>query len=676
MGDIAAGALIIDRDEAAWAELAEQIGASGCDCVFAGSRDVVFAEMRHQIFDLIVIDMTDPELRGEQILRALKVAPTSRNIPVIAVFDIRQLDDLPYFMRMGLEDFIVRPLELERVKARLMAVLHGAEQRRAEEARLEHFKILNEIGIALSSERDHDRLLENILLDAKNITHADGGSLYLRTEDDKLKFAIMRTDSLNFALGGTTGKDIPFPPLPMYNPETGEPNHRNIATHAALTGRSVNIPDAYEAEGFDFSGTRAFDERTGYRSQSFLTIPMKNHTGEVIGVLQLLNARDPRTETVISFSADIQGIVESLASQAAVAVDNQMLLQSQKDLLDSFIKLIASAIDAKSPYTGGHCARVPVLTELIADAARDSDHGPFAEFDLDEDGQYELHTAGWLHDCGKVTTPEYVVDKATKLETIYDRVHLVRTRFEVLKREAEIAYLKALAEPNADAAALEAAFDQQIAGYDDDMAFVETANVGGEFMSDDKIERITQISQYQWTGPDGDRAPFLSENEVHNLSIRKGTLTDEERKIINHHIVMTIEMLEALPFPKHLRNVPEYAGGHHERMDGRGYPRGLTGEQMSLPARMMAIADVFEALTAADRPYKKAMKLSQAMDILGKMKHEHHIDPDLFDLFVEKQVYMTYAERFLLPEQIDEVDVEKYLGPLPEPLPEPVKKSA
>jgi len=520
---------------------------------------------------------------------------------------------------------------------------------------------LIELGIALSSERNRDRLLERILLEAKALTHSDGGTLYLRTDDDRLRFAIMRTDSLNIAMGGTTGKEIPIPPLGLYNAETGEPNHNNVATHVALSGETINVPDAYSYEGFDFSGTKKFDAGTGYRSKSFLTVPMKNHQGEVIGVLQLLNAQDPETGNVVPFPQDIEPIIEALASQAAVALDNQILIQAQKDLLDSFIKLIAHAIDRKSPYTGGHCERVPVLTEMLAQAACDSDLPAFDDFHLDEDEWYELHIAGWLHDCGKVTTPEYVVDKARKLETIYDRIDTVKTRFEVLKRDREIAFLRACMKPDADKTALREQLTRDFAKIEDDCAFIEKTNFGGEFMKEEDIARVHEIASQTWVDWSGAEQPFLSENEVYNLSIQRGTLTEEERKIINDHIVVTIDMLDQLPFPKQLARVPEYAGGHHEKMDGTGYPRGLTRDQMSVPARMMAVADIYEALTAGDRPYKKAKTLSESLKIMAFMCKDQHIDHELFELFLRGRVFQKYAERFLMPEQIDEVDIDTYL---------------
>ncbi|MBK8118899.1 MAG: GAF domain-containing protein [Sulfuritalea sp.] len=526
---------------------------------------------------------------------------------------------------------------------------------------------LNAIGAALSKERDTNRLLETILIAAKTITHADGGTLYRMTEDRRaLRFEILRTDSLNIAMGGTTGVAINFPNLPLTN-DKGESNDSMVAAHAAIHDKTVNIADAYTEAGFDFSGTRSFDARTGYRSQSFLTVPMKNHEGEIIGVLQLINAQDPLTRQVTPFSSADQSLAESLASQAAIALTNRLLISQLEELFEAFINLINMAIDEKSPYTGGHCQRVPALTMMLAEAVDATTEGPLASFRMDERDRYELKIAGLLHDCGKVTTPVHVVDKATKLQTLFDRIHLVETRFEVLKRDAEIKALRkqlALRE-NADPAADQQIWkdcQEELRLLDEDRQFLRKANVGGEAMKEDDMQRVRDIgSGRKWRNVDGVEAEFLDADEMLNLGIRAGTLTQKEREIINHHIVATIKMLEQLPWPRHLTKVPEYAGGHHERMDGKGYPKGLTREQMSWQARMMGIADIFEALTARDRPYKPGMKLSQAMGIMTNFKKNGHIDPDLFDVFVKQGVYRRYAEQFLDAGQIDEVDVAALL---------------
>ena len=522
---------------------------------------------------------------------------------------------------------------------------------------------LNGIGAALSRERDIDRLLENILEAAKTITGADGGTLYSVTDDQSaLKFEILRTDSLGISLGGTTGKPIDLPLLPLRTADGG-PNDSLVAAHAAIHDRTVNIADAYSAAGFDFSGTRAFDQRTGYRSQSFLTVPMKNHDLELIGVLQLINARDPDTGEVITFSQADQSLAESLASQAAIALTNRLLITQLERLFESFVNLINLAIDEKSPYTGGHCQRVPALTMMLAEAVDATREGPLAAFKMSDRDRYELKMAGLLHDCGKITTPVHVVDKATKLQTIYDRIGLVDTRFEVLKRDAELAALRRqlalrpVVDARAEGQELQA-LQHDIHALEEDREFLRRCNTGTEAMRPEDQQRVRDIAAMRhWRNPQGVQTSFLTAEEVENLTIRSGTLNQAERDTINYHIVATIKMLETLPWPRHLQNVPEYAGGHHERMDGKGYPRGLTREQMSLQARMMGIADIFEALTAADRPYKSGMTLSQALAIMCRMRDNGHIDPDLFEVFVRQGVYLRYGQAFLEPEQVDAVDI-------------------
>src|SRR5438094_106609 len=442
-------------------------------------------------------------------------------------------------------------------------------------------------------------------------------------EERTLRFEIVRPSSLRYYLGGTTGNPVPFYPIQLY--KDGKPNQSMVAAYAALTGKTVNIADAYTADGFDFSGTRAFDTKTGYRSKSFLTVPMRNHDNETIGVLQLINALEPSSGAIVPFSPSDQRLAESLASQAAIAVTNRMLINQLEQLFESFINLINSAIDEKSPYTGGHCQRVPVLTMLLAEAVSETKDGPLRDFHMSEKDRYELKIAGLLHDCGKVTTPVHIVDKATKLESIFDRIQLIDTRFEVLKRDAELEALRKKHNFLEQKMRMEAAEEDKrlrdrLRQLDDDRKFLHACNIGGERMRDEDVDRVRRIGQYRWRDFAGHEAQFLSEDEVKNLTIRSGTLTEEERKVINHHIVATIRMLEALPWPKHLTKVPEYAGGHHERMDGKGYPKGLTREQMSVQARCMGIADIFEALTAKDRPYKKGKTLSESLEILGRMR--------------------------------------------------------
>lgn len=515
---------------------------------------------------------------------------------------------------------------------------------------------LTEVSVALGETHDTAALLDRILRVAKHMTDADGGTLYRPSEDRKsLCFHISINDTLGICQGGVSGKPIDIAPVPLYD-SYGNKNIASVAAYAANFNQSVNIEDVYKADVFNFSGMRSFDATFGYRSQSILTVPMTDHEGELAGVLQLVNARNPETGAIVAFTQTDQRFIEALAAQAAVALTNQLLIQQLENLLESLVNLINIGIDEKSPYTGRHCQFVPELTMMLAEAVHATGTGPLAHFRMSDADRKELWLAGLLHDCGKITTPVHVVDKATKLETIFDRIHLVDTRFEVLLRDCEIRALRARCEPGANVAAIEDRLRSEQTRIRADRDFLRRANVGGEGMSLDDQERVRRIAGYRWTGPDGREQDFLSEDEVRNLTVRFGTLTEDERKIINNHIDVSVRMLESLPWPKHLKNVPEYAGGHHERMDGKGYPKGLTKEQMSVQARIMAIADIFEALTACDRPYKKGKKLSESLHILGKFALNGHIDPDLFDIFVRNRVYLQFAHKNMDAHQIDEVD--------------------
>lgn len=526
------------------------------------------------------------------------------------------------------------------------------------ESALQH---LINIGVELSTEEDTTTLLEHILVSAKQLANADGGTIYSTTNEQTLKFDTLLNDTLGMYMGGSSGKDIPFPEIPMF--VDGQPNYNALVAYAAATDQVINISDAYQAGDYDMSAARRMDEKTGYRTKSVLTIPMKNHEKELIGVLQLINAQD--TTGIIDFSHEVERIIRSLSSMAAVALTNRQLIDDMEALFQALTRLIARAIDEKSPYTGGHCNRVPELTMMMAEAVCDTDKGPLADFSMDEQEKYELSVAGWLHDCGKIATPEYVMDKSSKLETVFDRIAMVDCRIELAIAQLENEHQKKIIEALKKGESidnLEANLNHHKTTLREARAFLRTSNVGGEFMDEADQKRVADLAEQYQVAVDGKLQPLLTGNEVANLSIAKGTLLPEEREIINNHMVVTIDMLESLPFPKHLRRVPEYAGGHHEKMDGTGYPNGLKKEDMSVPARMMAIADIFEALTAADRPYKPAKTLSECLRIMGFMKLDQHIDPDLFDIFIDKQVYLQYAYQFLDKNQIDNVDLSQIPG--------------
>ena len=523
------------------------------------------------------------------------------------------------------------------------------------EHQIKHIKRRAQIGIALSVEKNINKLLEMILDEAKAMSNADAGTLYIVDDDKKyLRFEIMQNDTLKTRIGGTSGVKSTLPNVPLY--KDGKPNHFNVSSYVAITGETVNIPDVYEAEGFDFTGVRKYDAATGYRSKSMLVIALKNHENDIIGVLQLLNAQVPETDELIAFSPEYENHVASLASQAAVALTNAQLIQDLRNLFYAFIKSIATAIDEKSPYTGGHIKRVVDLTMMIAEKINESDEGAFKDVCFNEEEMEELRLAAWMHDVGKITTPENIVDKATKLTTIFDRISLIENRFKLIAKTIENNYLKQKIEllKNGDSNKTKIKFLEEnltntLKNLQEDLEFIKECNNPGEFISDEKISSIKEIASNIYF-INNKKYNYLSKDEVKNLCIRKGSLTEEERKIIENHATMTYKMLKQLPFSKQLSNVPEYAGSHHEKLDGSGYPRGLTLKDLALQSRIMVIADIFEALTAKDRPYKKPMNLSNALKIMGFMKNDNHIDADIYDLFITSGFCYEYARKEMNPE--------------------------
>jgi len=523
---------------------------------------------------------------------------------------------------------------------------------------VERLNQLAQIGVALSTTRNIDELLEMIVDQARAFTNSDGGTLYLTTDDEQaLQFKIVQTESLKIRMGGIRGAPINWPPVPLFVNAT--PNMANVSAAAASRREVLNIPDVYEAIEFNFEGTRKFDASTGYRSKSMLVVPLKNHEDSIIGVLQLINATDPETGELLPYDKSSQQLTTALASQAAVAITNTRLINDLQALFEAFIQAIASAIDEKSPYTGGHIARVANLTLEIAKRINQVSEGHFAAVHFTDDELTELRIAGWLHDTGKITTPEAVVDKRTKLEAIFDRKELVRYRFETAIANTRHACAESIlnlyrqGEWTAEKeAGIIAERDSQILSLMDDYRFLDESNVTAEFVPDAAIARIMKISEMTVTTTKGEEK-MLTEDELKNMLIRKGNLTVEERKIIENHATMTIKILNKLPFPKKLRRVPEYAGGHHEKLDGTGYPLGLKGDQIALQARIMALADVFEALSAKDRPYKKEKKLSEVLKIMGFMAKDSHLDGDVLKFFLEQKMHIDYAKEHLNEDQLD-----------------------
>ncbi|WP_235199922.1 HD domain-containing phosphohydrolase [Pseudomonas monteilii] len=615
--------------------------------LLAGARKVLFEQLLWTLALMAVLLVLGGVL-GRRIVRPLKVL--AEQVQGLASFDFSR--------EVGVKSQVSEVRELSHVLSRMAGTIRGFQA----------------ITLTLSRERDLARMLDGVLDHLVQAAGVEAGVVYLFDAEHTL---------LRLA-AACRGEQYPG------ELAVDEGARRTLA--AAVT----------QALGLD------------ERSQA---VVLKDRSQALLGILVLqldeAQARDQLGQPFRQF-------VEELSGVAAVAIETRQLAEAQQRLMDAMIKLLADAIDAKSPYTGGHCERVPQLAQMLLDQVVNADSGPYASFSMTEAERYEFRVAAWLHDCGKVTSPEYVVDKPTKLETLYNRIHEVRMRFEVLWRDAELAYWRGLAS-GADPQVLQAALVHSQAQLQDDFAFVAQANIGGESMQDADIERLQQISQQRWqrhfdnrlgisrdeaqryTGvpqpalpveeslladrpehrvPWGERKPPVTKGdpcnrwgfdmrlpahasnhgELYNLSIRRGTLNDEERFKINEHIVQTIIMLSSLPFPRQMRRVPAIAGNHHEKLDGSGYPRRLGEHDLGIAERVMAIADIFEALTAADRPYKPPKTLSESVKILVFMARDRHIDGQLLEVFLSTGVYRQYAEQFLRAEQIDEVDVPYWLA--------------
>ena len=537
---------------------------------------------------------------------------------------------------------------------------------------------------------DYPVIIEKVMRVARKACDADGCFFFSVSDNKYINLEYSRVNSLNVGISGT--ENMAFFPS-VFLPDVKNRSRKAPSEYCALNREIINSPNIFQTTGIDTDLIAKFDDANNYSTISLLAIPLVDRKDNLLGVAQFTNAKDANGK-IISFTTEAQKVVLSVCKLITIALENKNQKEAYSQLLESFIEVLARAIDAKSPYTGSHCQRVPIIARLLATAAVQETTGNLKTFEMSPDDWYTLHIASWLHDCGKVTTPEYIVDKATKLETIFNRIHEIRNRFEILRRDAHIEYLQKRLNNIDTKQHLQAEFVAKVKQLEEDFAFVAKCNTGDIELNDRDIARLEQISQIQfvryfnrmlglsWAERDNvENKDFYvhparenllqnrkdqifgpyNRGELYNLEIRRGTINKEERDKINEHIVVTIDMLKALPFPKELSKVVEYAGAHHERIDGKGYPNGLTGDQMSVPAKIMAIADIFEALTANDRPYKEPKKLSEVLRIMQQMKHNGHIEPDLYDVFIRSKVYQDYAEQYMDKNQIDEVTPEDYL---------------
>ena len=535
-----------------------------------------------------------------------------------------------------------------------------------------------------------DEIIAKVMDVAAGISNADGYFFFNVTSGHFINLLYSKIKSLATAVSGTSNMRM-FPSV--YLPDIKDKKNKRPAEICAINQEIINSSNIFNEPNVDADVFREFDKDNDYNTVSALVFPLFNSKKIVIGVAQFINATDEKGK-IINFTQEDQAKMMAVCQIIALALERKQLSEAYTQLLESFVDVLAKAIDAKSPYTGLHCQKVPIITRMLATAAVQETEGPLKNFEMSDNDWYALHIASWLHDCGKIITPEYIIDKSAKLETINNRIHEIRNRFEILRRDAHIEYLQKRLNNIDTKENLQAEFVAKVESLVDDFEFVGRCNIGDEPLTKQDMDRLDKIAERSfvryfnrmiglswgekklintpstYTNPEveyvlQDRpeqvAGPYNQGELTNIKIKQGTINDAERQKINEHIVTTINMLKNLPFPPELANIVEYAGAHHERVDGKGYPNGLTGEQMSIPAKIMAIADVYEALTAKDRPYKEPKKLSQVLRIMQEMKNTGHLDPDLYELFIKSGVYLDYAKEYIDKDQIDDINPEEFL---------------
>jgi len=529
----------------------------------------------------------------------------------------------------------------------LIAHISDEINRYAQE-QIEHIDNLRNIGLAVSSEKDINRILEQIMRAAIYYTNADGASIYMVSEDGRfLDFKLVYNETLKIMLGGK-GAILDWPSVPLYK-DDGSRIQKNLAAFVYHSGKEMSFKDVYNQHQFDTSGTRSYDEHNKYHTRSVAAFPIKDHEGTVLGVIQLINARD-ENKKITHFTLEHITMLSSLTSLSATILTNRLLINNLEQLLSQFIKSIAKAIDRKSRFTGNHIHLVAMLSEELIRLINNSQEGKFARTTFSDDEIKELVLSAWMHDIGKIVTPENIINKSTKLEVIFDRIELIKQRISTIEIALNYEIKIAAEEKRSELQQL----CNRIADY---KKFLNHTNAGSEYLNDSDYAKLDEISKFRFNA-DGNELFIITEEEKQNLQIRKGTLLPEEFRIMRDHVVTTKEMLSELSFPKKYRNVPLYASSHHEKLNGKGYPDGLREEELPLCARIIPIADTYEALTAKDRPYKKGRMLSDSLKIMAFMAKDEEIDKDIFKLFLNSKLYLKYAREHVSTEQIDEINEE------------------
>ncbi len=644
--------LITDDDSIVREMLSEVLQANGYAVETAQNGAEALGKYRMvQNIGLIVSDMDMPQMNGLELIKKLR--NRKMDVPIIILSGNTEIASAVEAIHRGANDYLIKDENIE--DTIVLSVKNVLEKKRLQEQNrqlmadlafknkeLENFnKVLKEtidkltqVGTAISSEKNCEKLLERIVTEALNITNADCGILYI-LQGSNLDAMIHINKSKNILARSISGL-ADLPPIPM--------SESRLSAYCAINKKIINIPDVYKSKDFKFSGTRKYDEFFGYKSRTMLVLPMLDLDNEVIGILKLINSIDPKSGDIIEFSSNQIDIAHSLASQAAVSITNAKLYKETQTLFESIVEMMATAIDEKSPVTRGHIGRVASLTMAMAEEINKSDDGYFKKISFSEDEIHELRIAALLHDIGKIITPEFVIEKRTKLETIFDRIELIETRIKCIRNELIIESLKekCLAlEKGESPETIEAIgklLEKQLKDLDVDIQFIKEANNPEEFMNDQKLDILKNIAS-KMIKLNGREVPIINEEEFKMLSVRKGSITPEELHIMRNHASVTIKMLSKIPFTRKFKNVPVYAGGHHEKLNGSGYPLNLKAEQIPMQTRIIALTDFFEALIAKDRPYKKPIPIEKALEIMDAAAKDNHIDRTLFEFFKEKRIY-------------------------------------
>ncbi len=606
-------------------------------------------KFNEETIDLIISDINMPVLNGIEMLKEIK--RLNSGVPALFMTAHNELEYYQKAMDLNVKGYILKPMQLPKFIEILEDIVAEIENQNTTKSKIDYLmqsnkKLIN-IGYEISNQKDHNKLLEIILKGAKELSNSDGGTIYILDDNKKnLEFKIALNSSLDLNFNCKSSR-INLTPLPLYYDD--EINHKNIAVVCAIEDKLININDIYKSKNYDFNGAIDFDTKNNYKTISMLVVPMKNRDNEVIGVIQLINKLDEDNKT-ISFNNDDQLLITSMASQAAMMFENNKLVEDLEILLYSLIKSTGSALDEKSPYTAKHIDHVALISQIIADAINENET-IFKDIKFSKNELEEIRLAAWLHDIGKISTPDHIIDKRTKLEAIYDRIESIELKFELVKKDIEIAFLRG--EIHLDVR------NEAIDTIDNDFEFIKLINHGDTIMSDEYLTKLDEVFNKYEIEVNYKKEKVITKNEFNNLSILRGTLTTEDRDIINNHVVVTYNMLKNVPFPKRFRNVPKIAGSHHKTLDGKGYASNeIMNDEMTIQDKILAVADVFEALSARDRPYKEPNTLNQIANILLSMAQSNQIDKDIVKLLFVNNIINTYAKKYLLPSQLDTVRVD------------------